>query len=106
MALIQTQWVTTVNSIQLVQTRLPRFAFTPDEAAESTGFSKTRIFQAIRNGELTARKDGKATVIETDELLRWLGSLPTRGRQPFNALPNREVEPAACNLLRIKEQES
>jgi hypothetical protein len=49
--------------------------------AESTGFSKTRIFQAIRNGELTARKDGKATVIETDELLRWLRSRPTRGRR-------------------------
>jgi excisionase family DNA binding protein len=61
---------------------LPRFSLTPDEAAESTGFSRTRIFQAIRDGELTARKDGKATVIETDELLRWLRSLPTRGRRP------------------------
>ena len=94
MALFGTQWVITMTSIQLPQTRLPRFAFAPDEAAESTGFSKTRIFQAIRNGELTARKDGKATVIETDELLRWLRSLPTRGRQPLNALPNREIEPA------------
>jgi excisionase family DNA binding protein len=62
--------------------RLPRFSLTPDEAAESTGFSKTRIFQAIRDEELTARKDGKATVIETNELLRWLRSLPTRGRHP------------------------
>jgi excisionase family DNA binding protein len=61
---------------------LPRFSLTPDETAESTGFSRTRIFQAIRDGELTARKDGKATVIETDEILRWLRSLPTRGRQP------------------------
>jgi excisionase family DNA binding protein len=61
---------------------LPRFSLTPDEAAESTGFSRTRIFQAIRDGEITARKDGKATVIETDELLRWLRSLPTRGRRP------------------------
>ena len=61
---------------------LPRFSLTPDEAAQSTGFSRTRIFQAIRDAELTARKDGKATVIETDELLRWLRSLPTRGRQP------------------------
>jgi excisionase family DNA binding protein len=59
---------------------LPRFSLTPDETAESTGFSRTRIFQAIRDGELTARKDGKATVIETDEILRWLRSLPTRGR--------------------------
>jgi excisionase family DNA binding protein len=59
---------------------LPRFSLTPDEAAASTGFSRTRIFQAIRDQELTARKDGKATVIETTELLRWLRSLPIRGR--------------------------
>ncbi len=65
-----------------IRSELPRFSFTPDEAAESTGFSRTRIFQAIRNEELTARKDGKSTVIETDELLRWLRSLPTRGRRP------------------------
>jgi excisionase family DNA binding protein len=62
-------------------TDIPRLSFTPDEAALSTGFSRTRIFQAIRGGELTARKDGKATVIEKDELLRWLRSLPTRGRK-------------------------
>jgi excisionase family DNA binding protein len=62
---------------------LPRFSLTPEEAAESTGFSRTRIFQAIRKAELTARKDGKSTIIETDELLRWLRSLPTRGRRPI-----------------------
>ena len=60
---------------------LLRFSLTPDEAAQSTGFSRTQILQAIRDEELTARKDGKATVIETDELLRWLRSLPTRGRK-------------------------
>jgi len=65
-----------------IRSTLPRFSLTPDEAAESTGFSRTRIFQAIRAGEITARKGGKATVIETDELLRWLHSLPTRGRGP------------------------
>ena len=75
-----------------IRSGLPRFSLTPDEAAESTGFSKTRIFQAIRNRELTARKDGKATVIETDELLRWLGSLPTRGRHPPMTDVARSVE--------------
>jgi excisionase family DNA binding protein len=77
---------------------LPRFSFTPDEAAESTGFSRTRIFQAIREEELTARKNGKAVVIEADELMRWLRSLPTRGRKPTtvetsaNPLPVREKQ--------------
>lgn len=68
--------------LQLTQTGLPRFAFTPDEAADATGLSRSRIFQAIRKAELTARKTGKSVVIETDELLRWLRSLPSRGRRP------------------------
>ena len=70
------------TQVEVTARGLPRFALTPDDAAESTGFSRTLIFQAIRDGELTARKDGKATVIETEELLRWLRSLPTRGRLP------------------------
>jgi excisionase family DNA binding protein len=62
--------------------QIPRISMTPDEASEATGFSRTRIFNAIRDGELTARKDGKATVIEISEILRWVRSLPTRGRTP------------------------
>jgi hypothetical protein len=31
--------------------------------------------------ELTARKDGRATLIEDTELLRWVKSLPRIGRQ-------------------------
>jgi len=60
--------------------QVPRISVTPHDAAKATGFSRTRIFGAIRDGELTARKDGKATVIEISELRRWLRSLPTRGR--------------------------
>jgi excisionase family DNA binding protein len=69
------------NRADTTASGLPRFSLTPDEAAEATGFSRTRIFQAIKAKELTARKGGKSTVIETDEILRWLRSLPTRGRQ-------------------------
>jgi helix-turn-helix protein len=63
-------------------TQIPRISMTPDDASEATGFSRTRIFNAIRDGELTARKDGKATVIEISEILRWVRSLPTRGKTP------------------------
>jgi hypothetical protein len=63
-------------------TPLPRISMTPEEASIATGFSRTRVFNAIRDGEMTARKDGKATVIETVELVRWVHSLPTRGRAP------------------------
>lgn len=58
-----------------------RVSLTPDEAAESAGVSRTRIFEAIRSGTLTARKCGKATIIEPEELARWVRTLPTRGGQ-------------------------
>lgn len=71
---------TIINAIQF-----PRISMTPDEAAETTGFSRTRIFNAIRDGELTARKDGKATVVETTEIIRWVRAMPARGRAPNTA---------------------
>jgi excisionase family DNA binding protein len=61
---------------------IPRLALTPDEAATAAGVSRTRIFEAIRDGTLTARKSGKATIIEPSELQRRVRSLPTRGRAP------------------------
>jgi excisionase family DNA binding protein len=61
---------------------VPRLGFSPDEAAASAGVSRTKIFEAIREGALTARKSGKATIIEPPELQRWIRSLPTRGRTP------------------------
>jgi 3-hydroxyacyl-CoA dehydrogenase len=64
------------------RTQINRISMTPIDAAEATGFSRTRIFNAIRDGELVARKDGKATVIEIDEIVRWVRSLPTRGKPP------------------------
>jgi hypothetical protein len=57
-----------------------RIAYTPAGAAVASGRSRTRIFGAIKNGELRARKDGRATLIEHDELCRWVRSLPTIGR--------------------------
>jgi excisionase family DNA binding protein len=57
-------------------------SYTPEQAALVTGRSRSRIFKAIKDKELTARKDGRATLIESAELRRWLGSLPTIGRQP------------------------
>lgn len=59
---------------------LRRIAYTPVEAAAATGRTRTRIFKAIKDKELTARKDGRATLIERDELARWVRSLPTIGR--------------------------
>lgn len=67
---------------QSTAVRLPRLAVTPEMGAEIVGRTRTRIFNAIKDKELTARKDGKATLIEVAELQRWVRSLPTRGRSP------------------------
>jgi hypothetical protein len=48
------------------------------------GVTRTQIFQAIRNKELTARKSGRRTIIEMSELRRWVSTLPTKGRHPEN----------------------
>lgn len=50
-----------------------------EDAPRVTGQSRTRIYEAVRDGRITARKDGKQTLIEIDELRRYLRSLPTRG---------------------------
>jgi excisionase family DNA binding protein len=57
-------------------------ALTPVKAAAVTGRTRTRIFAAIKNKELTAVKDGRATIITAEELRRWIRSLPTTGRVP------------------------
>jgi excisionase family DNA binding protein len=73
-----------MNSIQpnVTGRAIPRLGLNPDEAAISAGVSRTKIFEAIRDGALTARKSGKSTIIEPSELQRWVRSLPTRGRVP------------------------
>jgi excisionase family DNA binding protein len=66
-------------TLQQAFPQVPRISLTPKEAAFSTGCSRTRIFEAIRNGKLVARGDGKSTIIEFEELTRWVRSLPTKG---------------------------
>jgi hypothetical protein len=57
-------------------------AYKITQAAVVSGRSRTRIFGAIKNKELTARKDGRATIIFDDELRRWLSTFPIIGRTP------------------------
>jgi excisionase family DNA binding protein len=59
-----------------------QLSYTPRQAAAATGRTRTRIFQALRNKEITGRKDGRSTLIEASELLRWIRSMPAVGRQP------------------------
>ena len=54
-------------------------AVTIEDAPRAVGVSRTRIFEAIRNNEIAARKAGRSTIIEIDELRRWVRSLPVKG---------------------------
>jgi hypothetical protein len=54
----------------------------PTQAAAITGLTRTRIFAAIKAKELTAHKDGRATIITLEELRRFVGTFPTIGRNP------------------------
>src|SRR5580704_4355116 len=77
-----------MGTVEQHKPELPLLSVRPEKASEMTDTSRTRIFQAIRDGELTARKAGKSTIIEVDELRRWVRSLPTRGRKPVDENPN------------------
>jgi hypothetical protein len=57
---------------------IPILALSPDDAAVASGRTRTRIFEAINAGELQARKDGKAVIIEMPELMRWVKTFPVR----------------------------
>ncbi len=58
-----------------------RLALNPEELAESAGVGRARVFRAIKDQELTARKPGaRTTIIEVDEAKRWIRSLPFRGQ--------------------------
>ena len=66
---------------------LPRFSYSLDEAAIVTGLSRTRLFQAVRDGRLTVRKDGKSTLVLAEDLSAYLKSLPVKGKRPEAHVP-------------------
>src|ERR1700730_10757917 len=58
-----------------------RIAYPIEEAAVVAGVARTRMFEAVRMKKITARKAGRATIIEHDELVAYVRSLPTVGKQ-------------------------
>jgi excisionase family DNA binding protein len=50
--------------------------FTVTEACSLTHTSKTSLYAAIRSGDLRAVKRGRRTFIRTEDLQRWVKSLP------------------------------
>jgi hypothetical protein len=56
-------------------------AYAIEDVPAVTGLTRTRVFEAIRQKQLMARKSGRRTIIEVAELQRFIATLPTRGRQ-------------------------
>jgi excisionase family DNA binding protein len=46
------------------------------DAVKASGASRTSIYEALRQGKLTALKHGKRTLIPADALKAWLSSMP------------------------------
>ena len=71
-----------VRALDVRAATIEPLALPIDDAAVAAGVTRTRLYEALRGNELTARKPGKATIIEVPELRRWIRTLPTRGRVP------------------------
>lgn len=71
-----------ITALDILKNEQRVLSYTTAQAAAATGRSVTRIKKAIREGELTAVKDGRATLITRAELERWLGAMRTIGREP------------------------
>jgi hypothetical protein len=50
--------------------------------ASLTGIPETKIWQAIRDGQLAAKKIGRTTVVEDAEARRFVSGLPNRAPNP------------------------
>ena len=49
-----------------------------EEAVTASSIGRTKIFRAIRDGRLKARKDGRRTIILAPDLVDFLRELPTK----------------------------
>jgi excisionase family DNA binding protein len=55
---------------------LQREALSISEVCATVGIGRTKVYEAIGNGDLKARKVGNRTLILKDELRQFLESLP------------------------------
>ncbi|WP_041802705.1 helix-turn-helix domain-containing protein [Micavibrio aeruginosavorus] len=53
-----------------------QLSYSIDEVSVLTGIGKTKLYSAISNGSLSARKFGKRTLVLKDDIDRFLNQLP------------------------------
>lgn len=47
------------------------------QAVEASGLTRSHLYEAMKKGELTARKAGRRTIIMTEDLRRYIENLPS-----------------------------
>jgi len=67
---------------RLASSQASKLAHSIPSAVECSGFSRSYIYCAIKQGRLTARKAGRRTIIEDAELRRFISALPQLGATP------------------------
>ena len=56
---------------------IEQLAMSIDEAARRAGVGRDKIYTAVKEGKLVARKAGRRTLVTTDALRRFIDNLPT-----------------------------
>jgi excisionase family DNA binding protein len=62
-----------------MQNDSPTLAISVNDAATRIGVCRDRIFDAIREGRLEAKKFGRRTLVPVDALRRFIDELPAAG---------------------------
>ena len=62
-----------------------KLAFHIDEARDAGAGSRSEIYEALRRGDLKAKKRGRRTVILREDLAHYLATLPDYQPQPVAA---------------------
>lgn len=62
-----------------------KLAYHIDEASKNGAGSRSEIYEALRRGDLKAKKRGRRTVILREDLARYLATLPDYEPQPVAA---------------------
>ena len=53
-----------------------RLAYSVEEACRAARSGKSKLYEAIRDGKLIARKHGRKTIILAEDLRSWINSFP------------------------------
>jgi excisionase family DNA binding protein len=60
----------------MIMVQAEPIAFTIEEAVAASKLSRSEIYRAFNRGDLTAKKNGRRTLILREDLVRFLTALP------------------------------